>query len=54
MNVYFVPEASEESILSMKSDIEGLPEVASVTYVSREQALEDLVERRRDDRTSFY
>tara|TARA_B100001540_G_scaffold301029_1_gene307053 strand:+ start:504 stop:1427 length:924 start_codon:yes stop_codon:yes gene_type:complete len=49
VNVYFVPEASEESILSMKSDIEGLPEVASVTYVSREQALEDLVERRRDD-----
>ena len=33
----------------MKGSIEGLPEVESVTYVSRETALEEFKERHSDD-----
>jgi cell division transport system permease protein len=49
VNVYFVTGASEEDILSIKSSVEALPEVASVTYVSREEALEKFRERHQDD-----
>lgn len=39
VNAYFVTSANEDDILSLKKKIEGLPEVASVEYVSRDQAL---------------
>jgi len=41
VNVYFLPEASENAVLEVQKQIENLPEVDFVQYVSREQALED-------------
>jgi cell division transport system permease protein len=39
INVYFVTTADEGSIFSLKNSLEALPDVASVTYTSREDAL---------------
>ncbi len=39
VNVYFVTSAPEEDILALKNSLEQLPEVFSVEYVSRDQAL---------------
>jgi len=39
INVYFTLNAPESDILNLKKDIDALPEVAEVSYVSREQAL---------------
>lgn len=49
INVYFVTEASEENVLSVKEKLEQLPEVAFVEYVSREQAIENFKVRHADD-----
>ncbi|MFA7302758.1 MAG: permease-like cell division protein FtsX [Candidatus Paceibacterota bacterium] len=39
ISVYFVTTASEQSIFSVKEQLEKLPQVASVTYVSAAEAL---------------
>ncbi|MEK7501745.1 MAG: permease-like cell division protein FtsX [Patescibacteria group bacterium] len=39
INVYFALTAPESDILALKKDLSVLPEVASATYVSRDQAL---------------
>lgn len=50
INVYFVRTAGESDILSLKKDLELLPEVMPpVVYVSREQALEDFRARHEND-----
>ena len=49
VNVYFVTAASESDIVNIQRDIEQLPEVASVAYTSRDQALADFRERHADD-----
>lgn len=49
VNVYFVVDASEEEILVLQEEIQALPEVALVTYTSREQALSDFRERHQND-----
>ncbi len=49
VNVYFEPTASENSVLEVQADLDTLPEVASVEYVSREQALENFKYRHRND-----
>lgn len=49
VNVYFVTSAPEEAILDLQSRIEALPEVASATYTSREQALQDFQARHQND-----
>lgn len=41
VNVYFLPEAVEDEVLSIKKQLESLPEVDFIEYVSREQALEN-------------
>lgn len=41
VTTYFVLSAQEEDILRLKESLEQLPEVRSVTYVSRDQALEN-------------
>ncbi|HEY4520369.1 MAG TPA: permease-like cell division protein FtsX [Candidatus Paceibacterota bacterium] len=41
VSAYFKEEAPEEEILQMKTDLEKLPDVQSVAYISRTQALED-------------
>ena len=49
INAHFVIDAEESDILAVKDALEGLPEVAEVTYVSREEALARFEERHRDD-----
>jgi cell division transport system permease protein len=39
INVYFTLNAPESDILSLQKDMNALPEVASTTYISRDQAL---------------
>ena len=39
VSVYFVTSASEQSILAVKDQLEKLPQVASVTYTSADEAL---------------
>lgn len=41
VTVYFVTTAAESDILAVQTSLEALPEVASVTYTSRDQALAD-------------
>lgn len=49
ITMYFVPGASESDILAIKSDIEAAPDVAGVTYVSRDQALAEFRERHKEN-----
>ncbi len=49
VNVYFYPRATETSILEVQKKLEQLPEVASVEYVSREDALETFKRRHSND-----
>ncbi|KND48678.1 MAG: cell division transport system permease protein [Parcubacteria bacterium C7867-005] len=51
INVTFVPEAVESDILNIEHSLEGLPAVSMVTYVSREQALEDFKIRHANDQS---
>jgi len=53
VNVYFATDASEDQVLSVKKAIESLPEVALVTYTSREQALNDFRERHQNDQLTI-
>lgn len=45
ISVYFLPEAEENNIVSIKSEIESLPDVRDVNYISRDQALDIFRER---------
>ncbi len=49
VNVYFVTVAPEDDILALRSTLEKLPEVESVSYTSREQALDDFRVRHEND-----
>ena len=49
ISAYFKAEATEGAIGAVKADIEKLPEVKSVTYVSREQAHEEFTKRHADN-----
>lgn len=49
VNVYFYPRATETSILEVQKRLEQLPEIASVEYVSREDALETFKRRHSND-----
>lgn len=49
INVYFTSQAGEADIFSLKKSIEGISEVSSVTYVSKEEALVNFKERHKDD-----
>jgi cell division transport system permease protein len=51
INVTFVPTAAESDIMSIKQSLENLPAVSMVTYVSRDQALEDFKARHVDDQS---
>ena len=53
INVYFVTSAPEEEIFDMQSSLEALPEVESVTYVSRDEALVNFRERHRNDQLTL-
>ncbi len=51
INVYFVTDTPESDILNLKTSLEVLPEVASVEYITREDALAKFRERHADDQT---
>lgn len=53
MNVYFTTDAPEERIVEIKSTLEALPEVASVEYLSREEALAAFRERHQGDQLTL-
>ncbi len=49
VTIYFNTGADEEKILTLKSSIEKLPEVAQVSYVSASVALQNFRDRHSDD-----
>ena len=49
INVYFTTDAPTEQVLSLQGQLEELPEVAGVSYTSREQALAQYRERNRNE-----
>lgn len=49
INVYFTTAATEPEVLKVKQAIETLPEVAYVTYVSPQEALDNFRERHQND-----
>lgn len=49
INVYAITTATPEEVLKIKQDLEFLPEVANIEYISREQALSNFKERHRND-----
>lgn len=53
VNVYFVTDAEEGAILSLKKAVEALPEVRAVEYVSRDTALAEFRARHEDDQLTL-
>lgn len=53
VNVYFVTTAAETDIFSLQQRLETLPEVSSVEYTSREQALEEFKARHATDQLTL-
>ena len=49
ISVYFKKDSLKEDILSVKDEISKVPEVKSVEYISREEALERFTEKHKDD-----
>jgi len=49
INVYAFTTATPEDVLKLKQDLEFLPEVDNIEYISREQALSNFKERHRND-----
>lgn len=53
INVYFVPEASEDDVKAIKDAVTALPDVKSVVYTSREEALAKYRESEKDNQISM-
>lgn len=53
VTVYFVTNATEGQIMDMKKTLESLPQVASVTFVSREEALAQFEVRHKNDQLTM-
>ena len=53
INVYITQSASDEDIFSLQKSIKNLPEVASVTLTSREDALTQFRQRHQDDQLTL-
>jgi cell division transport system permease protein len=49
INVYFTQAAPEENILALKAEVEALPEVSRVEYISRNKVLEQFKEKWKDN-----
>lgn len=49
INVYFITSAQENDIQDIKKNLEKLPEVSGVTYVSRDEALLNFKKRHEND-----
>ncbi len=53
VTVYFLPDATAENIDEIRTSLEALPEVASVSYMSAEEALAAFYERHKNDRLTI-
>lgn len=53
VTVYFTPAATESQIMDVQKSLQALPEVASVTYVSQDQALADFTARHQNDQLTM-
>lgn len=53
VSVYFYPDSSESSILSLKDKITTIPEVKEIVYVSADKALLEFQERHKDDQATL-
>ena len=53
VNVYFVTTADERDIVAIQRRLEAMPEVASVTYTSREERLADFRARHENDQLTL-
>jgi len=53
INVYFVTTAQEQDILGLKSSLEGLSDVAQVTYLSRDAALDEFKKHHENDQLTL-
>jgi len=53
INVYFNPTVDEATVLSLESQLETLPEVERVGYISREAALEQFKERHQNNQSTL-
>lgn len=49
ITVYFASDAPEENILAVKNELEGLPDVKEVTYISRDVAFESFREKHKEN-----
>src|ERR1700755_1535114 len=53
VSVYFLTTTPEERILTLKQALEARPEVVSVGYISRDEALAQFRERYKDDQLAL-
>jgi cell division transport system permease protein len=53
VTVYFTPDATLSQIQELQTDVQALPEVQSVTYVSADQALADFQQRHANDQLTL-
>lgn len=53
VNVYFLTTTEESDILALKNKVANLPEVESVVYVSKEQALAEFKTRHENDQITL-
>lgn len=53
VTVYFLPDATLDQITTVQNSLKALPEVESVKYVSREQALEEFRARHANDQLTL-
>lgn len=49
ISVYFVQESLPEDILLVQEELEKLPEVKSVSYFSKQEVMEEFIEKHKDD-----
>lgn len=53
IRIYFTTDATEEQITDVKAKLLGLPQVKSVAYTSKEQALEEFKEKHAGDQLTL-
>ncbi|KPJ71624.1 hypothetical protein AMJ50_01295 [Parcubacteria bacterium DG_74_3] len=49
ISVYFKENSTEQEILNIQEELSKIPEVQNVKYVSQEQALQDFIQRHKED-----
>jgi len=53
VTVYFTPDATDDQVQTLQTDVQALPEVQSVTYVSADQALANFQARHSNDQLTL-